>query len=163
MTFFSFCHCRAYFSYRHIRACPEYPEIPGTRYACPRMTKKKRKYPSMTKRKTSPTITIIYSSFPCLTRESIRDIRVKPEYDRKEAEDNCREWQRRKISPLCDLRNGAEVAVAVNLNDTQLMVHFFNRLITVDGRISVQNTVGKSLVSSFGTFSVNSRQTVVVA
>ena len=119
--------------------------------------------PSMTKRKTSPTIIIIYSSFPCLTRESIRDIRVKPEYDRKEAEDNCREWQRRKINPLSDLGNGAEVAVAVNLNDTQLMVHFFNRLITVDGRISVQNTVGKSLVSSFGTFGVNSRQTVVVA
>ena len=91
------------------------------------------------------------------------DIRVKPEYDRKEAENNCRKWQRRKISPLCDLGNGAEVAVAVNLNDTQLMVHFFNRLITVDGRISVQNTVGKSLVSSFGTFGVNSRQTVVVA
>ena len=31
----------------------------------------------------SPTMTIIYSSFPCLARESKRDIRVKPEYDKE--------------------------------------------------------------------------------
>ena len=36
-------------------------------------------------------MTIIYLSFPCLTRESIRDIRVKPEYDREEAEDDIKE------------------------------------------------------------------------
>ena len=45
----------------------------------------------MTKRKTSPTITIIYSSFPCLARESKRDIRVKPEYDKEKKAEHDKE------------------------------------------------------------------------
>ena len=55
---------RACFSLCHIQACPEYPEIPGTRCACPRMTEENN--------------TVIAGLDPAIKE---RDVRLKAEHD----------------------------------------------------------------------------------
>ena len=63
---------------------PEYPEIPGTRCACPRMTEEKiiLSSPYFYSFLVIPVFFSSPLSFPCLARESKRDVRLKAEHDK---------------------------------------------------------------------------------
>ena len=63
---------------------PEYPKIPGTRCACPRMTEEKiiLSSPYFYSFLVIPVFFSSPLSFPCLARESKRDVRLKAEHDK---------------------------------------------------------------------------------